>query len=250
MTHTSTYIPGRFADVLLDGWLNKFFGQGKEELLTLMLEALIPERKISRLQVDSGEHTNPFTGKKCSRLDVECTDEDGTRFLVELQVADQEFFYDRVLYYSAYGLLQQIERGADYYYPKIYSISLMKFSRHPDTDQVLFRYSLRAADNPSDIMSDKLQFIFLETTNCKRSASDAVSLLDKLCDSFLNMKRYTERPKNYNEKVLQALYNSAELSNFAPDELKNYINTMTTEQDRIAQLQFAEKTGTLANFRV
>lgn len=44
-------------------------------------------------------------------------------------------------------------------------------------------------------------------------------------------------------EIFDLLFNSAELSKFAPKERKEYIKEMTTERDRANQLAFAERKG-------
>ena len=57
---------------------------------------------------------------------MECTDTDGTRFVVEMQLASGEGSFD---------------------FPAVYFIGIMDFSLHEDTDQVLYRYQLRERES-------------------------------------------------------------------------------------------------------
>ena len=95
MATESTTI-GRYANILLDDWFKRTFGEeSRKHIMELFLKELIPERKIVKLKYEPQEHINPWPGKKDIRVDVECTDSDGTRFVVEMQLAEQEFFYER-----------------------------------------------------------------------------------------------------------------------------------------------------------
>ena len=51
------------------------------------------------------------------------------------------------------------------------------------------------------------------------------------------------RPEGLEGEIFDLLFNSAELSKFAPKERKEYIKEMTTERDRANQLAFAERKG-------
>ena len=57
--------------------------------MQLFLEEVIPERKIQELTFVSQEHLNASPEKKGIRVDVECKDQDGARFIVEMQLAQQ-----------------------------------------------------------------------------------------------------------------------------------------------------------------
>ena len=103
---------GTYANVLLDDWFKRTFGdESRKRLTELMLELLIPEHDIRSISFAPQEHTNPFDKKKDVRVDVECTDVDGSRFIVEMQVAAQNDFYERAVYNSTFGIQQQIPQG-------------------------------------------------------------------------------------------------------------------------------------------
>ena len=123
---------GRYARIIMDDWFKRSFGtESRKRLLQLFLQELIPEHTIDSLAYTNTEHTSPFPGKKDVRIDVECTDADGTRFVVELQVAPQRFFYERAVFNSTFAIQQQKDKGEDEYdFPTVYFIGLMDFSRH------------------------------------------------------------------------------------------------------------------------
>ena len=79
--------PGRYADIMLDRWFKRSFKEygNASRLMLLFLQALIPERKIAKLTYTPEESTNQNPDGKNVRLDVECIDENGQRFVVEVQ---------------------------------------------------------------------------------------------------------------------------------------------------------------------
>ena len=105
---TSTKNSGRYANILLDYWFKRTFGEEREKLMRLFLQELIPERKIVKLTYSPQEHVNPRPGGKDIRVDVECTDADGTRFVVEMQLAPQEYFYERAVFNSSFAIQHQM----------------------------------------------------------------------------------------------------------------------------------------------
>ena len=42
-----------------------------------------------------------LSAAKNLRMDIDCTDRNGSRFIVEMQLARQSGFYERVVFYSA-----------------------------------------------------------------------------------------------------------------------------------------------------
>ena len=86
-TKSSPGGPDRYADILLDDWFKRSFKEYRDakSLMLLFLQTLIPERKVASITYVSEESTNQNPGNKGVRVDVECTDENGKRFLVEVQ---------------------------------------------------------------------------------------------------------------------------------------------------------------------
>jgi|SRR5574344_78142 hypothetical protein len=166
----------RYANIMMDYWFKRTFGMPeRSRLMLLLLKELIPERDIKEITYLPTEHGNPLPEMKDVRIDVECTDEKGARFIVEMQVCKQDFFRERMLFYSSYALLGQMMRGKGprmkigrrkaarimgdlsimelrdraissgkvnpsfYNYPPVYMVSLLNFSIHPGSEDVLYR---------------------------------------------------------------------------------------------------------------
>lgn len=235
---------GRYANILLDYWFKRTFGEeSRKRILELFLKELIPERKIVTLKYEPQEHINPWPGKKDIRVDVECTDSDGTRFVVEMQLAEQEFFYERALFNSSFAIQEQVVKGQDEYdFPTIYFIGITDFSIHMDTTQVLYRYRLRE-DHSNEVMTERVQYIFLELPNCKDEPRRDAPVVDKICWALHNMPSFEDRPGVLEEEIFRLLFESAEIATFTPEEKIKYEHDMTTERDIRNQIRFAEKTG-------
>ena len=233
---------GRYARIILDRWFKRTFGaESRKRLLQLFLTELIPERKITELNYVTSEHINSFDDGHDGRIDVECTDADGSRFMVEMQVRPQSSFYDRAVLYSALGIQQQIEQGTTEYWLKpMYFIGLMDFSMHEGSDQVLWRYSVRNDRDYSELMTDHLHYFFLELPNCKKALTNEASVLDNFCYALHNMEHLPAQPKELKEEIFKILFESAEISNFEASERIRYIEDMTTERDLKNQIAYAE----------
>lgn len=242
--YVSREAKGRYANLLLDDWFKRAFGsEDRKRLLQLLLQEIIPERKIQSLRFMTQEHINLFPGKKDIRVDVECTDEEGARFVVELQVDPQNWFYERALYYASFSVMQQMEKGVDeYVFPPVYFIGLMDFSLHRGSDEVLYRYALREVDT-GECMTDRLNFIFLELPNCKKALSPDASLLDNFCYSLHNLQFLPERPFELRQEIFELLFECADIAKFTPEERIKYDKDMTTDRDRRNQLKKATEQG-------
>ncbi|MBR0300581.1 MAG: Rpn family recombination-promoting nuclease/putative transposase [Bacteroidales bacterium] len=240
----TTKTPGRYARILLDYWFKRSFGmEGRQRLLTLFLQELIPERKIVSLSYAPQEHISLFPDDKGIRVDVECTDEDGTRFVVEMQLSEQKFFYERAVFNSTFAIQEQMVSGqSSYDFPAVYFIGIMDFSMHEDSDQVLYRYQLRERDS-FELMTDRIQYLFLELTNARHALEPDSTILEKFCYALHNMEHLPGRPEGFEGELFRLLFDSAEIATFTPQEKIKYEFDMTTERDIRNQIAFAEEKG-------
>ena len=235
---------GRYAKILMDHWFKRAFGASNERTMRLFLQEIIPERTIETLTYAPQEHTNPFVDKKDNRVDVECIDASGSRFVVEMQLAPQRSFYDRAVFNSTFAILQQRDKGEgdEYFFPTVYMIGLMDFSFHADSDQVLFRYRLRE-DSTGEVMTDHIQFIFLELLNCRNAFTPKATALDNLCYVLHNIQDMEKIPDGVDSELISLLFNSADIRTFTPEEKARYDYDMTTERDIRNQISFAMAEG-------
>ena len=237
---------GRYARIIMDRWFKRTFLLQKDSLrlLQLFLQEVIPEHDIVKISTDNVEHVNLLDDNKDVRVDVECYDSDGTRFVCEVQVAPQHHFYERAVYNSSLAIQKQKLIGeTDYDFPTVYFIGLMDFSMHKGSEQVDFRYELRER-NTGELMTPRLQYVFLELPNAlSRALTPAASILDNICFALHEMEHLTERPAELKQEIFRLLFNSADLANFAPDERAKYQLDMTTERDIHNQIAYARDEG-------
>jgi predicted transposase/invertase (TIGR01784 family) len=243
--YISRQAKGVYANILLDDWFKRTFEElpSSKRLLTLLLQELIPERQIVDIKYAPQEHTNPNPDKRGIRVDVEATDADGTRFLVEMQREPQDFFYERAVYNASHCVIRQLEKGEDdYEFPAVYFIGLVDFPLHADRNRVLYRYSI-FEDTDKDLMTDSMHYIFLELPNCGKALSPEASILDNFCFSLHNMQFLEERPAELRQEIFELLFEAANISKFAPEDKVKYEFDMTTERDIRNQIRYAEKKG-------
>ena len=235
--------PGRYADIMLDRWFKRSFKEygNASRLMLLFLQALIPERRIASLTYTPEESTNQNQDGKSVRVDVECTDENGQRFMVEVQRSEQHDFFDRAVFNSTFAIQRQLREGAERFaFKPVYFIGIMRFSLHPDDKRFLYSYCLKEQET-GETMTDDLHYIFLEVGKCS-SAPDA-SLVEKVGYALNHLPSLDGKPAGFDGEIFDLLFSSADLHNFAPDDKIKYLNDMTTERDIRNQIAFAKDKG-------
>ena len=236
---------GRYVNILLDEWFKKILGSSKNK--DIILQELIPEREIVDIEYNRKPVRKRNVFKDChdAFFDVECVDGYGTRFVVEMQRAYQEHFHDRALFYSTFPLQEQVlARGKDadkepeshdlhFDYPPVYVVSFLNFSFHPFSERIVYRYDLRERES-GELMTDRVNFIFLEMTNYKRGYEEPHpedSFAEKLSWAFTHMSSLTERPVALMEEVFAKIFEACEVRALDAEERKEYRKDMTTQWD-------------------
>ena len=84
-------------------------------------------------------HTAAVSG----RVDVECTDEDGTRFVVEMQLSEQEFFYERAVFNSTFAIQEQMISGqSSYDFPSVYFIGVAEIATFTPKEKFKYEFDM------------------------------------------------------------------------------------------------------------
>ena len=234
----------RYANILLDYWFKRTFGREiSKRLMILVLREIIPEVDIQDITYTNKEHPNPFPNDHGVVFDIECQSSNGTRFIVEMQLAEQHYLMERALFYSTFSIQEQLLKGnSEYSFMPVYFIAMMDFIIHPDEpDKFFYKYDLREMSS-GEQMTDRVHYLFLELPKI-RSVSDSSTNLEKFCYAMHNMTALKSRPKEMQAEIFELLFNSAEIANFTPEEKVKYENDMTTERDRRNQLAFSHDRG-------
>ena len=108
----------RFVDVTNDIAFRKIFGnENKKVSLISFLNAVInfPEgKKVVEVDIVNPYQLAKLASGKSTIIDVKAKDSNGNTFIVEMQIAESEFFHKRILYYTSQSYVGQIGKGKDY----------------------------------------------------------------------------------------------------------------------------------------
>ena len=235
---------GTFANIRKDRWFKRTFGVKKRiHLLRRLLTEIIPEHDFAEVTLVKEEfiNVNPDDYKSI-RVDLSAIDSDGTRVIIEMQVAEQDNYYERIAFNSAFPIQEQKEIGSqENDFPTVYMVSLMDFSYHEDSDQVLFRGRFRW-DDSHEAITDRVQLIFLELPNCKKALTGDAGFADNFCYVMRNIEKLDAIPPQLSDdKFFVDLFNSARIANFTAREKLLYKSDMLDEQSIAMHERFVDK---------
>ena len=239
----------RYINPYTDFGFKKLFGtELNKDLLISFLNALFndPTREIKDVQYLNPEHLGDGYGDRRAVFDVYCTTADGTRFIVEMQKAEQEYFKDRSVYYATAAIREQAPKGEwDYHLDGIYTIGLLNFVFPNDeypAGSYVHEVKLKDTDD-NHIFYDKLTFVYLEMPKFNKREDELQTMFDKWMFALRNLSRLLERPQALQERIFKHLFDQAEIAQFTVDERREYAESVKDYWDYYSTMKTAHKKG-------
>ena len=239
----------RYINPYTDFGFKKLFGtELNKDLLISFLNALFNDEKriIQDVQYLNAEQLGDGYGDRRAVFDVYCITEDGSRFIVEMQKAEQEYFKDRSIYYATAPIREQAPKGKwDYHLEGVYTIGVLNFvfpnNEYP-ADSYIHEVKLKDTDD-NHIFYDKLTFVYLEMPKFNKREDELVTMFDKWMFALRNLSRLLERPAALQERVFKRLFDQAEIAQFTPEERLEYAESVKDYWDYYSTMQTAHKKG-------
>ena len=239
----------RYIDPYTDFGFKKLFGtELNKDLLISFLNALFNDSAMEIKDVKhlNGEHLGDGYGDRRAVFDVYCMTNDGGRFIVEMQKAEQAYFKDRSIYYSTYPIREQAPKGSwDYRLENVYTVGLLNFTFPEDeypADSFLHEVKLKDVED-NHVFYDKLTFVYLEMPKFNKREDELVTMFDKWMYALRNLSRLMDRPQALQERVFKRLFDQAEIASFTPQERREYQESVKDYWDYYSTMTTAHKKG-------
>ena len=239
----------RYIDPYTDFGFKKLFGtELNKDLLISFLNALFNDakREIKDVQYLNAEQLGDGYGDRRAVFDVYCVTEDGSRFIVEMQKAEQEYFKDRSVYYATAPIREQAPKGKwDYHLDGVYTIGILNFV-FPDgeypADSYIHEIKLKDTQD-NHVFYDKLTFVYLEMPKFNKREDELETMFDKWMFALRNLSRLLERPAALQERIFKRLFDQAEIAQFSPAERREYAESVKDYWDYYSTMKTAHKKG-------
>ena len=221
-------ISERYINPYTDFGFKKLFGtELNKDLLISFLNALFHDKpEITDLTYMNTEHLGEGIVDRKAVFDVYCRLADGSRIIVEMQKAEQQYFKDRSIYYSTYPIREQAPKGMwDYHLEDVYTVGILNFT-FPDgeypSDSMIHEIKLKDVED-NHVFYDKLTFVYLEMPKFNKTEDELETMFDKWMFALSNLARLLERPKALQERIFARLFEQAEVAHFTPQERNEYV---------------------------
>lgn len=246
-------VKARYINPLIDWGFKRLFGsEVNKDILIEFLKVIFPEYEIEDITYIPAEQLGLMEEDRKAVFDVICRAKDGKDFLVEMQHATQEHFFERALYYTSFPIMKQgrkahadevtgVKKEWNYELDGVYFLGILNF-KYEDDDLIEHRYLLREAIT-GKTMTDKLKFVFIEVAKFDKKEDELDSDLDKWLYILKNLSMLLERPAALRDKIFKRIFDVAEIAGLNNIDRINYIKAMTTARDTFNQIEYAKKTS-------
>ena len=224
----------------------------KDILIGVLNQILPPEARIEDIKEysDREQRRDVPYGKK-TVLDLVCVDKDDRTFVVEMQASEEDFFFERCVYYASGLYHLELSDGVRYKGLRpVYVVSFLNYRlKHDDeslwdTDHFISYW--RFSEKRTGMVADQtISVIFVEMTLFTKTLEECVTEFDRLFYIFRNSGGFQRIPEWIEEAggISRRLAEACEVAAFDKVKRLKYEIDKMNEWDILAQREFAERKG-------
>ena len=190
---TGVYIP-----IVSDYGFKATFGNEADSLfLRTALQALIKSNTpIREVHFDKNAFEALTIDSRSGIFDLACTDENGTQFIVEMQLGQAPHFVQRVKFYALHKFNTVVERGEFDYanLPRIYAIAILEKNILPAAQ---FHTVANLRSEEGEIIDSQMTFIIVELAKFTKQVAEIETDLEKLIYTMKTLHTTEPTPVSY-----------------------------------------------------
>ena len=239
---------GCYLDPKNDYAFRRIFGDEKREhVLRHFLNSVLQlqdDRRIQQLRIADRHQVPKMESNKETVLDVNCTDQKGREFIVEMQVGNRGDFEHRALYYVAKSFVRQLKKGEGYNkLRKVTLLSILDFhfldspdylSTHLILDKKTYEHKLK-----------DFEFAFLELPKFKKQEHELETVEEKWAYFFRHAHKtpLNRIPDVLHEPDIEEAFEILEEIGRSELETRLYDKAEMDRMDRNAQMKTKYEEG-------
>ena len=224
----------------------------KDILIGVLNQILPPEARIEDIKEysDREQRRDVPYGKK-TVLDLVCVDRDDRTFVVEMQASEEDFFFERCVYYASGLYHLELSDGVRYKGLRpVYVVSFLNYRlRHDDEslwDTDHFISNWRFTEKRTGMVADQtISVIFVEMALFTKTLEECVTEFDRLFYIFKNSEGFQRIPEWIEEAggISRRLAEACEVAAFDKEKKLKYEIDKMNEWDIQAQKEYAVRKG-------
>jgi len=241
----------KYINPFTDYGFKRLFGEepSKDLLLDFLNELLgDKEGKILELSYQPNDSLPTTVGNRKAIFDIYCINEKGEHFIVEMQKVEQQYFKDRMLFYSTFPIQSQAkDKGKDWNFnlKHVYAIGILDFSfkeDRPDPDK--YRYDAKITEiETGKIFYDKLTFTYLSMEKFNKKLDELETKFEKWLFVIKNLNKLDRIPENLKEEIFIKFFQIAEIAKLEESEYREYEASLNAYRDIKNSVDWAEEKG-------
>ena len=237
----------KFIDPRIDFAFKKIFGSEEaKDILISFLESLLQlegDRRIAELTI-----LDPFLAPKIrelkySILDVQCRDQRGISYIVEMQVQKVAAFLKRIQYNAAKTYTHQIERGDEY--PKlnqVIAITITDFILFDGFEHCVSRHESRETITGQACLKE-IVHLFIELPKFAKPLEKLDGILDMWIYFIQSAGALEEIPAQMDSAPFQHAFERARVANMTKQEMEWYDKAGIAITDARGAVDLARQEG-------
>ena len=268
----------RYINLFTDFGFKKLFGEepNKDLLIDFLNSCLLSDnQQITKLEYKKNDHLGQSDIDRNVVFDLYCENQNGEKFIVELQKAKQTHFKDRILFYSTFPIQEQAPKGIwNYELKSVYAIAILDFSfDDQDKDKVIVKrkrkvnvveeseieYITTPTEKKKDgtvvnrvklmdiekneVFYDKLLFVFLQIPNFTKPINEIDTNFERWLYVFKNLHKLESLPKELQTHIFEKVFKIAEYTKLKRDEQAKYRDSLKYYNDLKNSLDTAKSEG-------
>lgn len=237
-----------FVDLRLDYAFKLIFGTpGNEDLLLLLVNAILPENDIKAVTLNSQENMGLRRNARKSVFDISCTTSKGERLEIEMQYKSQDDFEDRMVFYASFPIINSLRAGKidSYAMAPLYMIGITNFILQDvkENDRLINYYRILNLKNKTIEFTDSVNYVTVELPKFNKTIEELITPADKIFYTLANIHEMVQMPPEFAGSGLEKLY---ELCRFAAMDLNiqmDYVREFMAQVDERSRLRTARNEG-------
>lgn len=228
-----------YVNIMLDGGFKAVFGD-KQVAMDFINAALEGEHKVMDITYLDKELVPELIDERTVIFDLLCEDEDGSKFILEMQNCPQRYFFNRGFYYICRMISRLGETGRDWKYEllPVYGIYLLNFSL---PEFPLWRTDVVLANELTGETFGriKLKQVYISFERFDLSYEECETPLEKTIYVLKNMNLFDMSPFKEKEAYFRRLLDVANVNALSPKERATYDENLKIYRDWKATMEYA-----------
>ena len=164
------------------------------------------------------------------RYDLYCKNQDGKRFIVEMQNGKQSNYADRLRVYTSLATVHNWDKKDKKYerVPKIYSFNIMSYDMPEFKGKKRFFSKIYQKDDDNDIFSKNIVYYFVELSKfaAQLETLDMSDERNRILYMFTNVVYLQKNEINTLTPMQMRFYEECQINNFTDMEKQDYVKSL------------------------